>query len=381
MKILTRLSFPILCLFLVSCSSGPPLPPYGSLIEKTKFIKSEFLNDDDMNLVYDMREGNYDDDPEAEVIIAAGDGVHIVSMQGVEERFIPYQKDKDSIAFEKSHSYSDSPWIVSIIDYPDKEHPSFIATLPDTRKTILYNWDGSIRWSIPGGYYCVALPGDLDGDGKIEIVVETKDTGINILDIDGNSISKLPQLGYLYSQIIGDFNGDGIELMAVSSFCNRRAINIIEGNGKIEHNWIFPGPFREFSKFKSKGVDRLLFISGDNIHIYSSPGKLINKYFAPYGKCYAHIYGANLKISKDDMVKVFLANARGAHAVYVYSSDGELISHITDRGDAFSVIALENADSPTFLVGSRNKVWKYTKANNENPNKVAQGMPDASLNL
>lgn len=331
-----------------------------------RFERTLFYSDGDMNLVYDIKQGNFDADPDLEVLIVGGDGPHIVDMQGKQKGFHPFQQIKGNLIF-RMLGFLDQPWKVSCVEL-HKGHPfSFLGNLPDVSQTVLYNLDGTVRWHIRGAYYQTTIAGDLDGDHDKEIVVDAKEHNIGVLDSLGNRIRTISEPSFPTSLCVADVDGDGKDEIVTSSLDTReKVVWVLDGYGHIKNKWGFPGPFYRFSTMPWTNDTKMaiLFLSGDAFRIHDAEGQLLALYKAPSGSSYSKPIGTLLQRDGKETRVIFVADTHGSahrHLISVFALTGELLYQHTGDDNAMSILVLTNTPASSFLVGSRNKVWRYTE--------------------
>jgi len=207
------------------------------------------------------------------------------------------------------------------------------------------------------------LAADLNGDGDIEIVTDAGENGIRVLDNRGNRIRKISQPCYPESLCVADVDGDSKDEIITSS---EKVIWVLGEDGKVENRWAFADPFYEFSimPWTNDAKMAILFLSGETFRIHDGGGQLLATYTAPSSSSYSKPIGTLLEYDGEDPRVLFVADTHGSahrHLISVFALTGELLYQHTGDDNAMSILALTNTPSSSFLVGSRNRVWRYTE--------------------
>jgi hypothetical protein len=107
----------------VACYS-PVSYPDGVLIEKVKYEKSVLFRGPNMNLVSDLRQGDFDKDGADEILAVASDGIHLLGPDGKEKRFAPFRSPE-------------GPWAVRAVTGAADGKLRFLGNLPKAGQSFL----------------------------------------------------------------------------------------------------------------------------------------------------------------------------------------------------------------------------------------------------
>jgi hypothetical protein len=129
--------------------------------------------------------------------------------------------------------------------------------------------------------------------------------------------------------------------------------------------------FTRFSLVTPPGGTRLeLMVLSDSVGelvFLDMQGKVTRTFSAPWGNKLSQARGMALQVAGNAKGFVSLGTSKGSrhhHITYVYNARGELVYADSADDDAQAVLALTGApggSAGSFLVGSRNVIWKYTE--------------------
>ena len=316
-----------------------------------------------MNLVYDLRYGNFDLAADLRVLAVASDGYRLLSADGALVRFVPFR-------------YGDELQEVDYAAYLSggAAGPRFACNQGDA--TTLYGWDGQFVFGRNTGVWTFPFGADLDGDGDQEVVVPSKSRGVGAY-----ATPSMKPLRHLTKRHCN--NGaplsrpdDRRQLVAMrtDNWFAPPDVLVTDGRGKVVSKWKPAFPFYEMSAVtdaSGQNAGLLAFhdqTKGRNRFVLTdAAGKPSAAVAAPGSAWVALPHVWLTGNGADDKSMVVLASSTGAahrFSVYVYAADGTLSYHYQGAGDAPSLLVLPPNEGgntlPTFLVGGRGRVLRFS---------------------
>jgi len=347
------------CAASVAACYSPVSYPDGVFVEKVKYEKRVLFRGSNMNLVSDLQQGDFDRDGADEVLAVAGDGIHLLELDGREKRFTPFRS-------------AERPWAVRAVTGMADGRLRFIGNLPNVGQTVLFDESGAVVWTAPGASYGEPIAADLDGDGRVE-VVSPGGAGLDVRSLDGVSLREFTAAGRpLYFDCM-DMDGDGRADVVAENFTDgRNRMAIFAGDGRPLAHWMSPQVFNRFGVVTGTGGTRpSLMVLSDGVEelvFFDVGGNVVRSLRAPWGNRLSRPRGMTMRVAGADAGFVCLGTSKGSrhhHITYVYGAGGDLVYADSAVDDANAVLALlapqAGGGSPSFLVGSRNVIWKYVE--------------------
>jgi len=346
------------CLAGVAACYLPVSYPDGVIVDTVKYEKAAFFRGPAMNLVFDLRQGDFDGDGADDILAVGEDGAHILALDGRERRFIAFRAPEP-------------PWAVGLLAGSGDGKLRFLGNLPKAAQTVLLDETGAVAWKAPDSYFGAPVAADLDGDGRAEILSPTAD-GIDVRGADGALVRPFTAAGKPLQLDAADMDGDGRADIVTGNWENsRNQIAIFSADGRQLSKWTSPLVFNRFSLVTPPGGTRPeLMVLSDSVGelvFLDMQGKVTRTFSAPWGNKLSQARGMALQVAGNARGFVSLGTSKGSrhhHITYVYNARGELVYADSADDDAQAVLALTGApggSAGSFLVGSRNVIWKYAE--------------------
>jgi hypothetical protein len=173
--------------------------------------------------------GDFNLDRKTDLAVAGSAGVSVLlgNGKGGFQPAVSYPTDDGSLAVVVADFNGDGK--------PDLATANGFLGYPNNVSVLLSNGDGTFQTAVnyrTGGAPGTLAAGDVNGDGKMDLVVTTN-AGLIVLlgNGDGTFQSPIltPDLGFLVSVAVADFNGDNKLDVAVSATFN--GVEVLLGNG------------------------------------------------------------------------------------------------------------------------------------------------------
>ena len=349
---------------------GDDLPPFTldssqMKVEKEHYKKEFFYKDPDLNLIWDLKEVQFDNDPDEEILVVGSYGVRIVTLEGT---------IKDS--FQIPHLYG-----ISAIDFNNDGDYEFLGKGGglSSVSVVVLNSSGKVEWKYSTTLVGPPKAGDIDGDGIKEIVLPYSRNpillrfggGLLVFNEKGDYIHKYKSYPSSLEHIeIADFNGDGKgEIL----YWNERKKRFIIQNASGGVTYQFK-PFMDECNFAitdwiDTSLVHILLFGEDKMQIVRPDGTPVATLDTPYSYAYCNpSFGKVLKLKingKSTYRYVSLIVGRGSchkAVLSINSLSGELLYQEIIWEDCKSLLILSDSESENggFLIGARDCVLKYS---------------------
>lgn len=358
----------ITLLSIVGCEDTYPpftLDSSQMKVEKEHYKKEFFYKDPDLNIIWDLKKGQFDNDPDEEIMVVGSYGVRIVTLEG---------KIKDS--FPIPHLYG-----ISAIDFNNDGNYEFLGKGGglSSVSVVVLNSSGKVEWKYSTTLVGPPKAGDIDGDGTKEIVLPYSRNlrllrfggGLMVFNEQGDYIHKYRGYPSPLKHIeIADFNGDRKgEILYWNKEKKRFIIQNAEGGITYQFK-----PFMEECNFAiTDWVDtsskHILLVSDDKMQIVKPDGTPVATLDTPYSYAYCvPSFGKVLKLKIDGKSThryVSILGGRGSchkTLLSINSLSGELLYQEIIWEDCYSLLILSDSESESagFLIGARDCVLKYS---------------------
>ncbi len=364
----------ITILSIVGCEDTYPpftLDSSQMKVEKEHYKKEFFYKDPALNLIWDLKKGQFDNDPDEEILIVAGYGVRIVTLEGtIKDSFpIPYLREISAIDFNNDGDYEflseGGVWSSSVV------------VLNSSGKV---EWKySSTKWKYLSTLVGAPKAGDLDGDGTKEIVLPYSRClillhfggGLMVFNEQGDYIHKYRGYPAPLEHIeIADFNGDGKDEILYWNKRKKRFI-IQNAGGGITYQF---KPFMEECNFAiTDWVDtslvHILLFGEDKMQVVQPDGTAVVTLDTPFSYAYCNPSSGNILKLKIDgkIVYRYVSTIVGRGSCHktvlsINSLSGELLYQEIIWADCPSLLILSDSESENggFLIGARDCVLKYS---------------------
>jgi hypothetical protein len=343
----------------VAACYAPVSYPDGVLVEKVKYEKTVLFRGPNMNLVSDLRQGDFDHDGTDEILAVASDGIRLLGLEGKEKRFTPFRS-------------AEGPWAVRAVTGNANGKLRFLGNLPNAHQTVLFDESGGVAWTSPGGSYQEPIAADLDGDGRVEIV-SPGEASLDVRSLDGVSLRQITAAGRPLHFDCADMDGDGRADVVAENYTNgKNQMAVFSADGRPLAHWTSPHVFDRFGVVSLAGGARpSLMVLSDGVEelvFLDINGNALRSLKAPWGNRLSRPRGMPMPVAGSDAGFVCLGTSKGSrhhHITYVYGGAGDLVYADSAADDAEAVLALQGTaiggGGQSFIVGSRNVIWKYTE--------------------
>ena len=358
----------VILLSIVGCEDAyPPFTLDSSQIkvEKEHYKKKFFYKDPDLNLIWDLKKGQFDNDPDEEILVVGSNGGRIVTLEG---------KIKDS--FPIPHLYG-----ISAIDFNNDGDYEFLGRGGgfSSVSVAVLNSSGKVEWRYSTTYVGPPKAGDIDGDGTKEIVLPYSRNlkllrfggGLMVFNEEGDYIHKYKGYPSPLEHIeIADFNGDGKDEILYWNKTKNRFI-IQNAGGGVTYQF---KPFMDECNFAiTDWVDtslvHILLFGEDKMQVVQPDGTAVVTLDTPFSYAYCNPSSGNILKLKIDgkIVYRYVSTIVGRGSCHktvlsINSLSGELLYQEIIWADCPSLLILSDSESEDagFLIGARDCVLKYS---------------------
>lgn len=274
----------------------------------------------------------------------------------------PDRKIKKRIDFKVSKYDTDR---VILVDIEGDGLPEFLNRGTITSAVILFDSNGAVRWRYePDRGINDAAAGDVDGDGKAEIVVGSGGSlGVVLLNAEGKRLWRRED-GNVWDVEMADVDGDSRAEILHSNAGGELTIRNADGEVMLRRRTA-NRYFSDFSltKWGEERVPKHLVTSRDGfIYILSLDGKLVKELHAPRGEGAGEVMGTTVYFQDPRVTYATLVNYGhwGRSVLYIHDMEGNLLYQEIFRGNCGALVALREEENEYLLVGCEDNVWKYS---------------------
>ncbi len=229
---------------------------------------------------------------------------------------------------------------------------------PSPPKMVIYNYDGTLRWSkdMENSAPFVPVIADIDGDQYPEILVSYTDANLNpfigVFKYDGNNFVEYDgsniggdwpvPLEFLSSLSAADLNGDGkLEIIARYMFSvgNKKAIRILNHKGEFQKEILLPSEHKPDSTFlnhvavgnldNEPDLELVTRYGDDRLAVIKPDGRLLPGWPVQHGYIggMSPVTGDIDHDGFDNVIATYRVNypALQEAAVYAYEKDGRIM--------------------------------------------------------
>jgi hypothetical protein len=332
------------------------IPDYGVAISSDLGCEVQaFYASNDLGLVYSLA-------------CAPQGGPFAGGLVALAQNSISHLTREGNLARDVPYGTAEKPWRVTVLPIESAQDMRFLASLPDERRAVVYSDTGRVILSLPSGYYERAHAGDLNGNGRSEIVISRRD-GFDIFSSGGQRVTSVGAVHMSSNFAIEDIDDDGTgEIIAQTNEKGGR-IRVFSGRGNLLGAWNPGFRFYDFAAIRWPSPDKvgLLFLVNGTVVVTDPYGRERVSLRAPGSERLARLTAATLDTGAHGNALVCVASGRvgGPHTVYIWSADGNLLYQRLMPGSGSCVLAPPRTD-PTaelcFYVGGRHRIWKYSLA-------------------
>ncbi|OGG03643.1 MAG: hypothetical protein A3F83_11500 [Candidatus Glassbacteria bacterium RIFCSPLOWO2_12_FULL_58_11] len=343
------------------CGGGfPPkeLAEARITVNRRTLEKKLFFEDSSLNLVTDLRIGNFDADLEEEILVLGSNKACLLKSDGVRKSCLLYKID--------------NLLDVRAVDLDGDGTQEWLAGgLWGTPSPALLNMHGDVLWKYDAKYKAMGDPGivDMNNDGTKEIVLYEQSRGLLFFSPAKGLLKELKVSQPVAHLKTGDLDGDGLLELVTSGFDG--VMTVRKNTGEIVAQKKLPFSYSDFELVGSdrQAVSQILVAGEDQLYAFGPDLNPVSKLDAPFAR-YLHVAagvrlpaaGRTTRGESDEYASIL--NGRGGwhrSVLYVNESSGPLIYQEILDENFQSICQFRSEGSGTsFLVGGRGKVWLYT---------------------
>lgn len=234
---------------------------------------------------------------------------------------------------------------------------------------MLFDARGKLLWTYKGSSGVDdSAAGDVDGDGKAEVVIGFNgDGGIHLVNLEGKKLWRQDG-GNVWHVEMMEANGDGKCTILHSGGDWDAQMTLRDATGKIlmKHRLTWPhvANFALTRWGNEAKADKIVIPDDEKIHIYRATGTKIATQDAPGLSRFANIHGTPLKISASSTyyASVLDYSIWDRAALIIHDETGRVVYQEVMADTCVAAAPLPGAKGETLLVGCAGKVWEYSLA-------------------
>jgi len=331
------------------------------LVGKDVLEKELFYDANQLGLVTDISYGEHDSSDGSEMVIVGTRGAAFVKREGKSEKSVLFS------GMQTNH--------VDAVDIEGDGVCEFLNRGSWSIPVALIDHEGNLLWTYSDHTDAVddAAAGDIDGDGRLEIVVGFNGGGgVHLLDFKGKKIWE-DEDGNVWRVEIVDVDRDGRPEIVHSNAGGQITVRDRDGH-VLNRNKPFPNDpestsyFSHFSLTQWIGKNRqyALLAADDNLWVLDFDATVVAQLDAPLCRTLGGYARGTLLRRQSDKLQYYATLVAFPHwdkaILYLHDSTEKLIYQeiIPGNGEAISTFAPEDGIAEILLVGVKDKVWKYS---------------------
>ncbi len=347
----------------LGCTTGTKLP-IGIITEEAAFDNDIFLFEGHMNLIHEIRLGEFNPSPGREILIVCDDGYRILTTRGKLLRQVGFSYNKRWNA----HSI----WGGRALDLDQDGRLEFVGVLNPQGRTVVFDWEGKPIRDVYSTTYADLVVLNATGDQRDKFLINQWQR-LAVYGANPSEDKTVYKGVAMNVQPLGN-NAKGQPLIGFDTPEAPWHIVIIDGRGAQIHRWAVPWDSFTFSPMPNADgqASRMVFSDGDHLVVTDLAGKPLRRYKAPFARMFAHFHAATVNGPDGGGYLLVVANGTGenhVHMVYLFHPDGELIFQWRgwDNGGPLLILEAPQRNYPTFLVGGRNEIRRFSPRPNMPP--------------
>ena len=335
----------------------------GAYIGQDFLMKTLVFNDSHLGPITDIRIGDLSAEPGTEIGLCGP-----ASAYYLDNDFSIIKK----IEFEKTAAMKSKSWYGADYQFIDIDNDNVMEYLSKGRSAVepeLLNHDGSVKWQGNLQNYHIEV-GNVTGDSDIEFIVNAGQSGLVVLNKDGEEIKKIARKSP-FSFRLFDLDKDGIDeiwdledydgVFSIDADGNRlKSLSNLFGRGfstKNFDNFIF-------EKFPGSDEHKLFAINSNTIYVFDLDGKQEKSLPANEIRSIAgQVEHGTIHFTNESEYLVMIITPLSSFKksqLMIYDADGQIVFYEILPESCKSMAILKNDDkSESLLIGGNGKVWKY----------------------
>jgi hypothetical protein len=304
--------------------------------------------------------------PEPELLIAGRAGIIFLNVKSKAKKFVRFPKE-DSLLSSGSRRRHGHMQIIDI----NNDGSSELLIRENFGTAELISQDGKTIWTYDGqqgliSYLNDVIAGDMDGDGKVEIVATFLGKSIRLLDESLRTIWEKPAAQSFKTEIV-DVDGDGRKEIV---YFDGKELIVRDIKGNIVSNKDMGRYMNFFSlvRWPTRSSAQLILYNdyGSN-RLIDFKGNTVAEFSAPLGEDLYRAYGVTAKLKENSTEYFAILDAYSVanpSIFYLYDPAGNLIYQeiLPEACDSIATLPSENG-LDVILVGGAGKVYQYSNPN------------------